>query len=167
MFDHFHAIHTMPYLCTTHYVLPLHYTLCPTFALHTMPYLCTTHFVLPLHYTLCPTFLNFCIMLDKHFPGLFSCQYNVSEWEEVRLFTIMHVWVVFIHLLALFYICCRLVNLEQDCDCENGELVLHGNIDQTLVNSLHGLLNFEIGGLDCHVITTEYRTRVHCIHSDM
>jgi len=22
----------------------------------------------------------------------------------------------------------------------------------------------EIGGLDCHVITTEYRTRVHCIH---
>jgi len=26
----------------------------------------------------------------------------------------------------------------------------------TLVNSLHGLLNFEIGGLDCRVITTEY-----------
>jgi len=25
-------------------------------------------------------------------------------------------------------------------------------------------LNCEIGGLDCHVITTEYRTRVHCIH---
>ena len=22
----------------------------------------------------------------------------------------------------------------------------------------------EIGGLDCHVITTEYKTRVHCIH---
>jgi len=35
----------------------------------------------------------------------------------------------------------------------------------TLVNSLNGLLNFEIGGLDCHVITTEYRTRVHCIHT--
>jgi len=32
------------------------------------------------------------------------------------------------------------------------------------VNSLHGLLNCEIGRLDCHVITTEYRTRVHCIH---
>jgi len=42
--------------------------------------------------------------------------------------------------------------------------ILHGNIDQTLVNSLHGLLNFEICGLDCHVITIEYRTRVHCIH---
>jgi len=28
-------------------------------------------------------------------------------------------------------------------------------IDQTLVNLLHGLLNFEIGGLDCRVITTE------------
>ena len=37
------------------------------------------------------------------------------------------------------------------------------DIDQTLVNSLHKLLNCEIGGLDCHVITTEYRTRVHCI----
>ena len=33
------------------------------------------------------------------------------------------------------------------------------------MNSLHGLLNCEIGGLDCHVITTEYRTHVHCIHS--
>jgi len=30
-------------------------------------------------------------------------------------------------------------------------------IDQTLVNSIHGLLNMEIGGL-------EYRTRDHCIH---
>ena len=38
------------------------------------------------------------------------------------------------------------------------------NIDQTLVNSLHRLLNCEIGGLDCRVITTEYRTRVHCKH---
>jgi len=26
----------------------------------------------------------------------------------------------------------------------------------TLLNSLHGLLNIEIGGLDCRVITTEY-----------
>ena len=42
--------------------------------------------------------------------------------------------------------------------------VLYTHIDQTLVNSLHGLLNCEIGGLDCHVITTEYRTRVQCIH---
>jgi len=42
--------------------------------------------------------------------------------------------------------------------------VLYTNIDQTLKNSLQGLLNCEIGGLDCHVITTEHRTRVHCIH---
>jgi len=43
-------------------------------------------------------------------------------------------------------------------------LVLYTHIDQTLVNSLHRLLNCEIGGLDCHVITTEYITRVRCIH---
>ena len=45
--------------------------------------------------------------------------------------------------------------------------ILYTNIDQKLVNSLHGLWNMwncEIGGLDCRVITTEYRTRVHCIH---
>jgi len=43
--------------------------------------------------------------------------------------------------------------------------VLYRNSDQKLVNSLHRLLNYEIvGGLDCPVITTEYRTRVHCIH---
>ena len=41
---------------------------------------------------------------------------------------------------------------------------LFTNIDQTLLNSLHRLLNCEIGGLDCRVSTTEYRTRVHCIH---
>ena len=42
--------------------------------------------------------------------------------------------------------------------------VVYGSIDQTLVNSLHGLLNFERDGLDCRVITTEYETCVHCIH---
>ena len=42
--------------------------------------------------------------------------------------------------------------------------ILYRNIDQTLVNSLHGLLNCEIGRLDCRVITTEYRPCVHCIH---
>ena len=42
--------------------------------------------------------------------------------------------------------------------------VLQTNIDQKLINSLHGLLNCEIGGLDYRVITTEYKTRVHCIH---
>ena len=41
--------------------------------------------------------------------------------------------------------------------------VLYTNIDQTIMNSLHGL-NCEIGGLDCYGLTTEYRTNVHCIH---
>ena len=43
-------------------------------------------------------------------------------------------------------------------------LLLYTNIDQTLVNSLHRLLNCEIGALDCHIITTENITCVHCIH---
>ena len=34
-------------------------------------------------------------------------------------------------------------------------IVLHENIDQTLRISLYGLLNCEIGGLNCCVITTE------------
>ena len=33
------------------------------------------------------------------------------------------------------------------------------------MNSLHRLLNCEIGGLAGHVITTEYRTRAQCIHT--
>jgi len=37
---------------------------------------------------------------------------------------------------------------------------LYTNIEQTL-NSLHGLFNGEIGGLDCHAVTTENRKRVH------
>ena len=32
------------------------------------------------------------------------------------------------------------------------------------MNSLHRLSNCEINGLEFHGITTEYRTRVHCIH---
>ena len=31
------------------------------------------------------------------------------------------------------------------------------------MNSSHGLLNYEIGGLDYHVITNKYRTRAHFI----
>jgi len=41
---------------------------------------------------------------------------------------------------------------------------LYTNIDQKLVTSLNKLLNCELGGLDCRVITAEYRTRVQCIH---
>jgi len=37
---------------------------------------------------------------------------------------------------------------------------LHWNIDQTLLIILHRLLNCEIGGLDCRVITPEYIERV-------
>jgi len=43
--------------------------------------------------------------------------------------------------------------------------VLYTYIDQNLVNSLHELLNCEIGALDCRVITTEYTTRVNCVHT--
>jgi len=42
--------------------------------------------------------------------------------------------------------------------------VLYTNNDLTLVNSLHRRLNCNTGGLDYHVSTAEYRTRVHCIH---
>ena len=44
-------------------------------------------------------------------------------------------------------------------------MLLYTNIDQTLVYSLHRLLNCEIGGLDCPVIATEYITRVMLAHS--
>ena len=37
------------------------------------------------------------------------------------------------------------------------QIVLYLNIDQTIVNSLHRPLNYEIGGINCHIITTEYR----------
>ena len=40
--------------------------------------------------------------------------------------------------------------------------IVHTTSYQTLVHSLHGLLNCEIGRLDCHSIPTEYRTRDHC-----
>jgi len=39
---------------------------------------------------------------------------------------------------------------------EKKSLVLCTNIDQTLMNSIRALLIYEIGGLDCHVITIEY-----------
>ena len=41
------------------------------------------------------------------------------------------------------------------------QFLLYTNIVQTLVSLLHGLLNCEIGVLDWHVITPQYRTRVH------
>ena len=46
--------------------------------------------------------------------------------------------------------------------------VLYRNIDQTLVNSLQGLLNFEIGGLDCRFFFSpkDCKTRVQCKHME-
>jgi len=41
--------------------------------------------------------------------------------------------------------------------CFLSTVLLHENIDQTLVNSIHGLLNIERGVVDCCVITTEYK----------
>jgi len=63
---------------------------------------------------------------------------------------------------------CRLFDISSCLVCSFEDAVCHIVIlythsDQTLVNSLHGLLNCEIGGLDCHVITTGYRTQVHCL----
>jgi len=42
---------------------------------------------------------------------------------------------------------------------------LYTNIDQETREFItRTILNCEIGGLDCRVITAEYRTRVQCIH---
>ena len=43
-------------------------------------------------------------------------------------------------------------------------VLLFTNIDQTLVNQLHGLLNCDKGDLYCLGITTEYISRVYRIH---
>ena len=47
---------------------------------------------------------------------------------------------------------------------EASSLVVYTYIDQKLVNSLNGLLNCEIGGLDYVVMTTEHSTRVYWIN---
>ena len=51
------------------------------------------------------------------------------------------------------------------CLCLHNSSVclLYTHIDQILANLLHGLLNCDIGGLECRVITTEYRTPIHYI----
>jgi len=43
---------------------------------------------------------------------------------------------------------------------QNVNIVLYENIYQTCVNILHVLLNFEIGGFECRVMTTDYLSRV-------
>ena len=64
----------------------------------------------------------------------------------------------------MLFSCLHLIFLKVHALNTSAPFVLYTNIDQKLMNSLHGLLNCEIGGLDCHVIITEYNTRVHCIH---
>mgnify|MGYP006890643508 CR=1 FL=1 len=49
---------------------------------------------------------------------------------------------------------CTVSNAHSDRTCMNRTLALYTHIGQKLVNPLHGLLNCEIGGLDCLVITT-------------
>jgi len=34
---------------------------------------------------------------------------------------------------------------------------VYTNCDQTLLNSLHGLLNIEVCGLEDHAVTTQYK----------
>ena len=41
---------------------------------------------------------------------------------------------------------------------------MYTNIEQTLVNSFHGLLNCEIGELDGHVITTSIE-HMSCVYT--
>ena len=64
----------------------------------------------------------------------------------------------------LFKTMCNTKNGLLKCNVDKSRNPLQTNIDLKLVNSLHGLLICEIGGLDCHVITTEYRTRAQCIY---
>jgi len=44
-------------------------------------------------------------------------------------------------------------------------MLLYTNSEQTLVNSLHRLLNCEIGGSDCHVSTTQSIEHVSIVYT--
>ena len=47
------------------------------------------------------------------------------------------------HIIAIIY------NTQYETSKDKTHLVLYTNMDQTLMNSLHRLLNCEISGLDC------------------
>ena len=49
----------------------------------------------------------------------------------------------------------KINQISSDLRISTWRKLLYTNIDQKLVNSLHGLSNCEIGGLDCRVITTD------------
>ena len=54
------------------------------------------------------------------------------------------------HVCRYYFPCLRNISVSFSISFRIG----YTNIDQTLVNSLHELLNCELGELDCHVITT-------------
>jgi len=66
---------------------------------------------------------------------------------------------IIIFIFLLFFIFCFIIIYIQLSHIQPH--VLYRNIDQTLVNSLHGLLNCEIGGLEFRVITADYLSSVH------
>ena len=115
--------------------------------------------------------------------GITSYKSNYIVWElwpdtrefitkTVELWTRLNCHVITtenssrVHCIHMYHlICYALVHvIYSRVSGQYSHAVLWTNIDQKLINSLHGLLNCEIGGLDCRVITTEYKTRVHCIH---
>ena len=86
---------------------------------------------------------------------------QVAKLLSVKLlhdFKLPPIRVSCVYIYIYYFLNCRITHVSIK------HIVVYTNIDKTLVNSLHGLLNCEIGGLDCHVITTEYRTRFHGIH---
>ena len=93
----------------------------------------------------------------------------ITRYLLTSIYSQLHLNILHLQVLKCFY-CILKMNLDslflnpQMYHLNIIKLILYTNIEQILVNSLHGLLNCETGGLDCHVITTEYRTRVHCIH---
>ena len=60
----------------------------------------------------------------------------------------------------------RMANAEDQCTGRFWESRFKSQalLDEKALAACMALLNCEIGGLDSHVITTEYRTRVHNIH---
>jgi len=48
--------------------------------------------------------------------------------------------------------------IQNSVDLKHKLHMCYTNIDQKLMDSLQGLLNCEIGDLDCHCISTEYGT---------
>ena len=76
----------------------------------------------------------------------------MSNLDELHVASCCEFWSLFV---CIVIIICILV-FHKYCLAKTTTCVLHANIDQTLTNSLHGLLSFDIGGFVRSVITTEY-----------